>query len=257
MKNEYVSNGIICLEDKNIEYYLCKIEYHLNKDDSFKYVFTPNYDVIDLLPLSIFDSIPGLDLSLRKKTYIRENRVPVFISERVPNENRVDYYELLEKRNMEYMDPIVYLIRSKKYYSGDRLYVKEYEECSTVEINISVPKRNSKNIIKDILSEIAKGNDVIIDDVLFTGSKKKDFFKVLHSLYLKQNKEIKDKQKIGIDRRKKEGLYKGRKPKIVESIKLKEVYDKVQKKKIRPKEAAALLNISIDKYYRELKKLQN
>ena len=44
------SKGLICIKDKlNIEYIICEIEYILKQDGTFKYVFTPFYNVIDLL----------------------------------------------------------------------------------------------------------------------------------------------------------------------------------------------------------------
>lgn len=51
-------------------------------------------------------------MDLKKKEYIRKNIIPTFISERVPQKNREDFYELLEKLNMKFMDPIEYLIRT-------------------------------------------------------------------------------------------------------------------------------------------------
>lgn len=255
MKNKVISKGIICLKNNNIEYYLCTIEYHLNSNGTFKYVFKPNYEVIDLLRIEDFDGIPGLDISLRKEEYIRDNMIPTFISERVPSENREDYFDLLKERNMEYMDPVVYLIRSKKFYSGDYLYVKEYEDKKTLTISVDKDRLNTKGVIKNILQEIAKGNDVVIDGVLEKGENKQRLFKVLMSLYNKWNKDIKTNQMLGISHAKKNDVYKGRKPKSVESIKLKELYEKVKRKEISSKKAAELLDISIYKYYREINKL--
>lgn len=254
--NDYlVSKGIICLKVDNIEYRLCAIEYILNRDESFKYTFEPRYEVIDLLPSNIFDSIPGLDLSLRMQKYERINKIPTFVSERVPNENRENYYELLEERDMEYMNPIIYMIRSKKYYSGDKLYVIDYQDNQRSIIDTNKPKETIRTIIKTILDEIAKGNDVEIDGTVFCGKPKESLFVVLKSFYVKWTKEIQVKQKEGIEKRKKKKMYKGRKPKIIESIKLEEVLERVKNKEITSKEAASILGISVDKYYREIKKL--
>lgn len=45
--NKLISTGMICLKnDLNIEFYVCKITYILNEDESFKYIFEPNYNVI-------------------------------------------------------------------------------------------------------------------------------------------------------------------------------------------------------------------
>ena len=41
--NKLISTGMICLKnDLNIEFYVCKITYILNEDESFKYIFEPN-----------------------------------------------------------------------------------------------------------------------------------------------------------------------------------------------------------------------
>lgn len=257
MKDRVTSKGIICLKVNNIEFRLCTIEYTIDRNGNFKYVFIPRYEVVDLLSTKEFDTIPGLDFSLRKQRYERNNIIPTFISERVPSENRVNYYELLQERNMEYMDPIVYMIRSNKYYSGDKLYVIDYEDNQISTIKTNNSKDNVRTIIKRILDEIAKGNDIEIDDTFFSGEAKASLFKVLLSFYSKWIKDIKIKQKEGIEKRKKKHLYKGRKPIIIESIKLKEALNKVKNKELSPKEAAKSLGISIDKYYREIKKLQN
>lgn len=257
MDDRIVSKGIICLKIDNIEYRLCTIEYTLYRDESFKYVFIPRYEVIDLLSTNDFDSIPGLDLSLRKKKYERLNRIPTFVSERVPSENRVNYYELLEERDMEYMDPIIYMIKSKKYYSGDKLYVIDYQDNQKINIKTDRSKETVRTIIKNIINEIAKGNDVEIDGVVFSDEGKKQLFAVLKTFYIKWTKDIRIKQQEGIENRKRTKMYKGRKPKIVDPIKFNEVIEMVKKNDITPKEAASMLGISIDKYYREVKKRKN
>ena len=92
----YISKGKICIKGHyNLIYAVCDITYQLNEDDSFKYVFEPNYSVIELTDTSFFQGIPGLNLDLKKKEYIR-TKIPTFISERVPSRNREDYVELLE-----------------------------------------------------------------------------------------------------------------------------------------------------------------
>lgn len=116
--------GTICLKDNaGTEYRISKIEYVEREDGSFYYVFTPDYSVIDLLPANLFQGIPGLDLSLRKKIYIRENIVPVFISERTPGPNRDDLDALLKETDMEYLNRLEWLIRTQMHYGGDPLYV--------------------------------------------------------------------------------------------------------------------------------------
>lgn len=254
---EYTSKGIICIKDElNIQYNLCLITYKLNEDESFEYCFEPNYNVIDLLPENIFDTIPGLDFSLRKKKYIRKNIIPTFISERVISENREDYNKLLQERNMEFMDPIQYMIRSKKYYSGDKLFVVDYKEIETIEIDIINSKNNSFECNKKILSEICKGNNVIINDLIINDDNRKEFYTYIYMLYSKTLKSNKKRQIDGINIAKLNNKYKGRKPVRIEEFKILDMADRVKNKELTSKQAADKLGISIYKYYRELKKLQ-
>ena len=66
-----VTSGVICLENNGIEYLICKIDYHYFDDDNFSYIFTPYYEVIDLLDSKLFQGIPGINLDLREKQYER------------------------------------------------------------------------------------------------------------------------------------------------------------------------------------------
>ena len=92
------TSGFICLEDDyKLVYKIAKIEYEEWEDGAFRYVFHPFYNVIDMLPDSLFQGIPGLDLSLKQAVYERKNIVPIFISERTPSENREDIWELMEE----------------------------------------------------------------------------------------------------------------------------------------------------------------
>ncbi len=251
-----ITKGIICVRDNlNIEYRLCEIEHILNDDETYKYIFTPNYFVIDLLDSSQFQGIPGINLDLRRDNYIRENMNPTFISERVPSEKREDYYELLESVNMEYMNPIEYLIRLKKRYSGDRLYVISYEEPKKIMIEDIEKKCNSLGIIKLIIDNIASGNTVILGDDINLSSL--NVFKILYHIYEKSQKIQKYNQSQGIEAAKANGKYGGRKPKFVEEIKFRDMLNRVDNKELTAKEAAKNMGISIDKYYRMKKKMQN
>ena len=70
---EVKTTGMICVKDDYVfEYHISKIEYIEREDESYSYLFTPNYSVIDLLPSSVFQGIPGLNLDLRKEQYRRD-----------------------------------------------------------------------------------------------------------------------------------------------------------------------------------------
>ncbi len=69
----FESGGTICLKGQNnFIYKICKITYRLFEDESFEYVFEPNYFLIDLLDSKYFQGIPGLNLDLKKQEYIRK-----------------------------------------------------------------------------------------------------------------------------------------------------------------------------------------
>ena len=90
----FESVGTICLKGQNnFIYKICKITYRLFEDESFEYVFEPNYFLIDLLDSKYFQGIPGLNLDLKKHDSSRKYIITTVNSERVPQKNRVDSYE--------------------------------------------------------------------------------------------------------------------------------------------------------------------
>ena len=247
----FESVGTICLKGQNnFIYKICKITYRLFEDESFEYVFEPNYFLIDLLDSKYFQGIPGLNLDLKKQEYIRKNIIPTFISERVPQKNREDFYELLEKLNMKSMDPIEYLIRTDEQYFGDNLFVIPYESKKKVFINNINGNETNIFIMKQILEAICNGDDIVINNELVCDVNRKIIHVILMILYTRSYELKKENQKIGIEKAKKAGVYKGRKPKEVDREKLMELLREVESKKMTAKEAAAILNISIDKFYR-------
>lgn len=254
----YYSKGTICVRgDFDIIYRLCTLEYTLNEDETFCYVFTPNYSVIDLLDCRYFQGIPGLNLDLRREKYIRDNYLPTFIEERVPQKNREDYYELLDLVNMDFMDPIEWLIRTPLQYFGDNFFMMRYEEKKTISIkDFSIHKTNSE-LSKNILEEIAYGNDVIINEDKIDDSNRKVFHELLMLFYSRSYEVNKNKKQEGIEKAKRNGKYKGRKPIDYDEELFKDFLIKIENKEMKPTEAINILGISIDKYYRERKKLLN
>lgn len=248
--NSKITNGLIYIKGEcNIEYAVCKITHIMNEDDTFTYIFTPYYPVIDLLNVNIFQGIPGLELSLRKNEYVRRNIVPTFISERVPSENREDFYELLSEVNMTYMNPIEYLIRNDKKYSGDELYVKEFTPLEVVTLTEN-SKMNINGILKNLLKNICIGNDVKFSDTLINDFNRSEMFNILFPLYKKTYYTTKIKQEIGINRAKEKNVYKGRKAIKVDELLFLSVLDDFNQKKINAKDAAKKIGISVDKFYR-------
>lgn len=252
--NSIVSSGLICVKNKlNIEFSLCKIEYVLFEDETFKYVFTPYYDVIKLLD-DDFQGIPGIELELNKKEYIRENVVPTFISERVPSEKRENFQELLEEVELTHMNPIEYLIRTKLKYSGDSLYIKPFIDRKTISLDTLVGKSNSLGTTKIILDNLAAGNEIILRSDLITNNRMT--FKTLLYIYEKGYKDIKSQQQNGIHKAKKEQRYCGRKPLDVDELLFLEQIESLTNGLTNLDDALIKLNISKSTFYRLKKKLQ-
>lgn len=256
---EIRTEGIICVKDKvGFEYELSRIEYIEREDETYEYIFTPNYCVIDLLPNNIFQGIPGLNLDLRKEKYVRENMTPVFISERTPSAHREDVWELLAMYHMDYLNRLEWLIRTDMTYSGDPMYVKRYipEEYKTsVDLSEKIKRENNySKVMRYMLTEICKGNDLIVDDVKITDENRKQMHGILMKIYVKAIKDLKAKQKAGIDRAKKEGKYKGRTPIKIDIVKMDEVFSKFNKGMISEVEAIERLGVSKSTFYRRLKK---
>ena len=252
----YYSRGLIVAKDKfNITYLLSKIEYFYNEDETFKYVFTPSYSTISLLKSDIFQGLPGLNLDIKKEKYERINRVPVFISERVPNKNREDYYELLKEVNMDYMDPIEYLIRVKGQYFGDPYFVIAYKDKEKINLDNLKGKYTNTELIKIILDNIAIGNDIIFNDTLINDDNRKLIYDILIKLYKRSVTYKKEKQLEGISLAKINGKYKGRKRIEIDVINFLNYLNKINNKEITVKEACKNLGITIDKFYREKKRI--
>ena len=111
-------------------YAVCKVILERYNEQNFQYIFVPDWSVIDSLPASIFQGIPGLDMSLRWKEYYRVNMTPYFISERSPSEGREDLWELLESVGLDYYDRFEWLLRTDMRCGTDNLVV---ERANTVE----------------------------------------------------------------------------------------------------------------------------
>lgn len=100
---------------------ICKISYFDNDIDSYEYVFEPIYEAIDSLDVSKFRGIQGIDLSLRKKQYIRKNIQPVFIFERNPIRKKKNFKELQRVNDMTLLE---FITQNNMEYFGDRLNIK-------------------------------------------------------------------------------------------------------------------------------------
>ena len=100
----YVNSGIIKAVMKSGEKIsVAQIDYQEFDEENFQYVIIPYWDIIDGLPASVFQGLPGIDMELRLDHYYRVNYIPVFITERTPSENREDLWEILETVGLDYL----------------------------------------------------------------------------------------------------------------------------------------------------------
>lgn len=260
--NEIRTSGVICTKDKySFIYKIARIDYFEYKNGDYKYEFTPFYNVIDMLPPTIFQGIPGLDLSKRKAVYERINTTPTFISERTPGENRENLYELLAEYGMDYLNRLEWLIRSKTRYSGDRFFVKRYESSDDGKVfsvdSINDLVKRSDLINKKLLDIICYGNALICNEFEINDSNREEYYKLLMPLYINAQEHKKANQLEGINRRKNNGGYKGRKKIMIDEITLHSVLDDFIAKRISEDEALNKLNISRSTFYRRLKEYEN
>lgn len=253
---EAITKGVICLDDEfGITYYLCEIDYIVREDDSYVWKFRPNYNVMELLPVKLFQGIPGLDLTKKKNEYIRENMMPVFISERSPMKNREDLWELLEAVGMDYFDPLEWLLRTKTRYSGDNLYVKSPKNFeSEIHIkDISLLGLRSSIISKKLLEYICGGTDIILNDCQINDSNRKVAYSLLAPLYAKEKTYIDKKRKDGMQKAHEQNRFTGRKRMKLDAFKLMEVMDSYKNGKISESEAQKILKISRSTFFRRYK----
>ena len=122
-------SAFIYLIDKKI----CRITYREYTIDEFEYIFEPDYEVIDLI--TGFKGIQGLNLSLRKKEYVRKNIIPSFIYEHSPLKfefvenrcyvrNRIGNKDLHFANKMGDVTLLEYLAACDIRYFGDNLSIR-------------------------------------------------------------------------------------------------------------------------------------
>lgn len=248
---EMITSGVICLDDEyGFTYCIADIKYIEKEDESYRYEIMPNYSVINLLPTRLFQGIPGLDLSAKKETYVRENMHPVFISERTPSKNREDLWLLLEECNMEYLNRLEWLIRTNTRYAGDEMYVCKKEKESLHIASIGELGNRSSIICRKMLEVICAGGDIITDEYVIDDTNRKAYYELFLSLYKTERKYIDKRRRDGIQKASAQGNYKGRTRIKIDKLELNEIFDAYEKEKITGKDAATKLQISLSTFYR-------
>lgn len=248
---EIVTNGTICLNDElDFTYYIAEIEYTEREDESFFYKITPNYSVISLLSDKEFQGIPGLDLDLKKEFYLRENMVPVFISERTPGEHREDLWVLLESCDMQYLNRLEWLVRTKTRYSGDSLYVDRLDVKNLRVSTIDELGNRSSIISRKVLEAICTGGEVRTKDFIIDDSNRKSYYELFMALYKTERKFLDERRREGIKKSSEQGNYKGRTRIKIDTLELYDIIHAYESDKISADEAAERLNISVSTFFR-------
>ena len=254
---EIITRGDICLKDDyNLTYKVAEIIYTEREDESFVYEIRPNYSVIHLLDSKDFQGIPGLDMDLEKRSYVRENIIPVFISERAPARNREDLWKLLKECDMQYLNPLEWLIRTNTRYAGDKLYVQRPENKSIEVDAIRSLGNRSAIICRKLLEVICYGGEVISPTLTVDDKNRKQYYDLLIALYSSERKALDSFRRKGIKESAQKGKYKGRAKIKIDKLAAIEVFEDYQNKKITSSKAAQLLEISKSTFlrrYREYK----
>lgn len=262
---------IFAIDKLNIKYSVCYLEQIYYEDDTFEYIFKPYYKIIELLDSTVFQGIPGLNLELKKESYIRKNKIPTFIYERTPQKNREDLWDLLDEVNLEYLDHLEWLIRTNKTYTGDNFVVEAYHEPKIL-YNITSPNYGDKYILSNIvdistdnfkllkflLNIITIGASLKSNNLLIDNSNRKSMFNLVYILFKNEFLKNKKKQALGIQKAKKNNKYTGRNKINVSLPLLEEIIEKRERKEITLEEAMDELSIkSKSTLYRRIKEFKD
>ncbi len=253
MKKHTVKATILVTDTLNVTYNVCYIEQIVYEDDTFEYIFRPNYAVIELLDSKTFQGIPGLNIDLKKKEYVRKNKIPTFIYERTPQKNREDLWDLLDEVGLEYLDHLEWLIRTDKTYTGDNLTVEAFHEPNTFVFNdVTDISADNYKVIKFVLEVVTMGSFLIAGHYKIDDSNRHAQHALIYPLFKNEVKRRSRKQRIGIEKAQQEKKYSGRKKINVSIPLLSELSEKIHKNEITADEAAKILNISKRTLYRRL-----
>ena len=271
----YRNSGIIYAVDRSgYKYAVSRVDFERFDEQNFQYVFSPEWSVIDTLPASIFQGIPGLDMSLRLERYYRVNMTPYFISERTPSESREDLWELLDEVGLDYYDRFEWLLRSNMRCGTDNLIVERaeaprriiFESIDLLPANLQPSDCVFINGLHSVASTSLQLRQYLLH-ILRTGaqiwdeSEDRILSEAENCLLLKllmlqeslDNKRNKCRHTEGVTRAKNEGKYTGRKKLSVDPNLFNQIATDFEKKSISEEEALWRLGISRSTFYRRLK----
>lgn len=277
-KPYYRNSGIIYAVDRNgSKYAVSRVDFERYDDQNFQYIFAPEWSVIDALPASIFQGIPGLDMSLRLERYYRVNMTPYFIADRTPSEGREDLWELLEEVGLDYYDRFEWLLRTNMRCGTDNLIVERAEEarhipfesveslpdnlqpsdCIAIKGLQSIATTNHQ--LRKILLQILRSGAQIWDESEARLLSEEECSLLLNLLMLQESmekKQNKQRHQEGVTRAKKDGKYVGRKKIAVDQNLFRQIAEDFRARKINEEEAMARSGISSrSTFYRRLKEI--
>ena len=274
----YVSSGIIKAVTKTGDKIsVGQIDYEEYDEENFQYVITPYWDIIDGLTYDVFQGIPGIDMELRLRHYYRANYEPVFITERSPSKNREDLWELLESVGLDYYDRFEWLLRTNMRCANDNLIVERrraenvcinYDKCEIDNLQygdkvivdgLEVFGSTVTGFSRELYDVIIKGVDIVdsTGNVLIEAEQRSSIIRLLRYQQLLNKCAKTASQKEGVNKAKQNGVYKGRKPIVVDEKILKQVALEFKAGQITLDEAMRRANIgSKSTFYRKLKQLE-
>ena len=274
----YISSGIIKAVMKNGDKVsVAQIDYQEFDEENFQYVISPYWEIVDGLPASVFQGIPGINMDLRLKDYYRVNYIPTFISERTPSESREDLWELLESVGLDYYDRFEWLLRTSMRAANDNLIVERRRMEETVKQFasgvISGLQYGDKVIVESLetISDtaagfadgmfgiVAGGVDVVTQSgqVLVDAMTRAAMVPYMITQRIISRRERATNRQEGIEQAKKKGKYTGRKPIEVDENALRQVARELDEGLITVEEAMKRVKInSRSTFYRKLRGLQ-
>ena len=274
----YISSGIIKAVMKNGDKVsVAQIDYQEFDEENFQYVISPYWEIVDGLPASVFQGIPGIDMELRLKDYYRVNYIPTFISERTPSESREDLWELLDSVGLDYYDRFEWLLRTNMRAANDNLIVERRRMEETVKQFasgvISGLQYGDKVIVESLetiadttagladgmFSIVAGGVDVVTQSgqVLVDAMTRAAMVPYMITQRIISRRERAANRQEGIEQAKKNGKYTGRKPIEVDENTLRQVAKELDEGLITVEEAMKRVKIkSRSTFYRKIKALQ-
>lgn len=274
----YVNSGIIKAVMKSGEKIsVAQIDHQEFDEENFQYVIKPYWEIIDGLPASVFQGIPGIDMDLRLERYYRVNYIPTFIAERTPSENREDLWDILETVGLDYYDRFEWLLRTTMRSANDNLIVERKRESQIVEKftpGILSELQYGDKIVVDsmesiagtaagfadgVFSAVTNGIDIVDQNgqVLIDAEVRAAMISVVVTQRIIMRREYAENRRTGIEKAKKSGRYTGRKPIEVDKEILRQVNWERKEGMISIEEAMRRTKIkSKSTFYRKIRGLK-